>query len=275
MSVLRIVLQSASFKPLGEISSFPRRALSLRFTREGVHVPNDRMDSPFRAITVGGSVNWDRRAVPQIPLHRVRQVLLDDRTLSERIREFAKKTYPALEQRYQSLGWVKAPFWPALSLAHRDRRGDQHMAFCAVPARTWAMPRVGSAADPDVEMARCSFNPSSDFFWHYLLPIEGLAAQELDALYEQNFVGRAPVKEREKYCVLSLEADIAAFARDLSAEGGARIWIAGVGGKRQERPVVPHGADCKRQQYFRAVAGSCSRRLGRRLTFRPCRSVAL
>jgi hypothetical protein len=47
---------------------------------EGVYVPNDRMEYPFRAIAVGGSVDWGRRAVTEIPLHRIRQVLLDNWT---------------------------------------------------------------------------------------------------------------------------------------------------------------------------------------------------
>src|SRR5262249_44230905 len=51
-----------------------------------------------------------------------------------------------------------------------------------------------------------------------------------DALYEQSFAGRTPVKEREKYCDLGHEAETEAFDVDLSAGRGARIWISGVGG---------------------------------------------
>jgi hypothetical protein len=51
-----------------------------------------------------------------------------------------------------------------------------------------------------------------------------------DALYDQNFAGRTPVKEREKYCNLGHEAEIEAFDVDLSRGHEARIWISGVGG---------------------------------------------
>ena len=224
----RIVLQSASFKPLGEIF-LSKEGLVASVYSEGVHVPNDRMESPFRAITAGGSVNWDRRAVPEIPLHRVRQVLLDDWTLSERIHEFAKQTYSALEQWYQSLGWLKAPFWPALGWLIAIVAAICVWLFAPHKLAAWAMPRTGSAEIPTWKWL-AGVLTLFGFLGTTRRPLRAWLRKNRDAIYEQNFIGRTPVKEREKYCVLSHEADIAAFARDLSAEGGARIWITGVGG---------------------------------------------
>ena len=224
----RMILHSASFKPVGEIF-LSREGLVASVYSEGVVVPNDRMESPFRAIMEGGSVDWGRRAVPEISIHRVRQILLDDWTWSERVREFTRQAYSAVERWYQSLGWLKAPFWPALGWLIAIVAAIGVWSFAPHNLALWAMPRVGSAELP---------------LWHWkaltglllLFGFLGTTRRSLrawlrknrTALYEQNFSGRTPVKERERYSVLNHESDITAFAHDLRS--GARVWINGVGG---------------------------------------------
>jgi WD40 repeat protein len=224
----RVVVQSGTFRPLGEIF-LSNEGLAASVYSEGVYVPSDRMESPFRAITADGSVNWDHSAVPEIPLHRVRQVLFDDWTWTEYIREVANQTYAALETSYQGLGWWKAPFWPALGWLIAIVVAIGMWFFAPHKLATWAMPRVGSA-----EMPTWKWLAGVLILFGYLgttrRPLRAWLRRNRDALYEKNFAGRTPVKEREKYCVLTHDVEIAAIAFDLSAAGGARLWITGVGG---------------------------------------------
>ena len=224
----RVVVQSGAFRPLGEIF-LSNEGLAASVYSEGVYVPNDRMESPFRAMTADGSVNWGRRAVPEIALQRVHQVLFDDWTWTEYILEIAKQTYSALGAWYQSLGWLKAPFWPALGWLIAIVAAIGTWLFAPHKLATWAMPRVGSAEIPTGKWLAGVLT-----LFGYLgttrRPLRAWLRKNRDALYEQNFAGRTPVKEREKYCVLTYDAEIAAFALDQSALGGARLWIDGVGG---------------------------------------------
>jgi WD40 repeat protein len=224
----RIVLQSASFKPLGEIF-LSKEGLVASIYSEGVHIPNDRMEFPFRAITAGGSVNWNRHAVPEISVERARQVLLDDWTLSERVYEFAKQTYSALDNWYESLGWLKAPFWPALGWLMAIVTAISIWAFAPHKLAVLAMPRTGSAEIPTWKWL-AGVVTLFGFLGTTRRPLRAWLRKNRDALYAENFVARTPVKEREKYSVLSHEAEIALFARDVSAKCGAQIWINGVGG---------------------------------------------
>src|SRR5271166_1571294 len=70
----RISIQSASFKPRGDLF-LNKEGLFTSVYSEGVNVPNDRLQDPFHAVASGGYVIWQRRAVPDISVERVRQVL--------------------------------------------------------------------------------------------------------------------------------------------------------------------------------------------------------
>ena len=91
------------------------------------------------------------------------------------------------------------------------------------------MPRVGSASIPTWKWLAEVLT-----LFGYLgttgRPLRSWLRKNHDVLYERNFAGRSPVKEREKYCSLFHEADIATFNDELSAGTGARRWITGVGG---------------------------------------------
>jgi hypothetical protein len=188
------------------------------------------MQAPFRAISAGGSVDWGRNAVPEIPLLRVRQVLLDDWTPLERIEERARQTYSALQDWYKSLDTIfKWSFWPALAWLIAIATASGTWLVAPHKLATWAMPRVGSAEIPTWKWL-AGILTLFGFLGTSNRPLRAWLRKNRDALYEQNFISRTPVKEREKYSPLSYEADIEAFARDLVAEAGARVWINGVGG---------------------------------------------
>ena len=226
----RIVLQNGSFRPRGEIF-LTKEGLIASVYSEGIYVPNDRMGSPFRAITEDGSVDWSRRAVPEISLKRVRQVLLDEWTLSERIREIAKQTYSTLEAWYQSLGWLKVPFWPALGWFVAIAVAIGMWIFAPHKLATWAMPRLGSADIPIYDWKWVAgVLTLFGFLGTTHRALRAWVRKNRDALHDQNFAYRTPVKEREKYCVLTHQGEIAAFVRDLGSVNGARVWIDGVGG---------------------------------------------
>jgi hypothetical protein len=195
---------------------------------EGVYVPTDRMQDPFRAIAPAGEVLWERHAVPEVPVARVRQILFDEWSFRERIYEFLKR-YTTADDLYAALGWRKAAFWPALGWLIAILAAVSTWIFVPHKLAHWAMPRVGSASIPTWKWLAGVLT-----LFGYLgttgRPLRSWLQKNRDALYERNFAGRGPVKEREKYCTLFHEADFATFNHDLLAGTGARRWITGVGG---------------------------------------------
>ena len=174
-------------------------------------------------------MEMQRHAIPEVSAERVRQVLLDEWTLPERIYEVIADTYAGAKAGYEWLGWWKVPFWPALGWLIAIVVSFAIWTVAPHKLSHWAMPRVGS---PEVPA------------WKWLAGILALFGylgttrrslrawlrKNRNALYRHNFADRTPVKEREKYCNLGHEAEIAAFDNELSAGRGARVWISGVGG---------------------------------------------
>jgi len=224
----RISVQSASFEPRGELF-LNEEGLFASVYSEGVNEPNDRLQEPFRAIATGGHVIWQRRAVSEVSVERVRQVLFDDWTLRERIYEIARRAYTLANESYAALGWWKVPFWPALGWLIAILAAVGTWIFVPHKLAYWAMTSVGS---PEVPTWKWLSGVLTLF--GYLgttrRPLTAWLRKNRGALLEQNFAGRTPVKEREKYCNIIHEADIAAFEWDLSASGSVRVWITGVGG---------------------------------------------
>src|SRR5262249_40242238 len=93
----------------------------------------------------------------------------------------------------------------------------------------WMMPSVGSP-----ELPAWKWIASVLALFGYLgttrRPLRAWLRKNRQRLYEQNFVGGAPVREREKFCNLTHDRDITEFNRYLSEGGNARVWITGVGG---------------------------------------------
>jgi hypothetical protein len=224
----RIVFQGASLEPLGDFF-LSKTGVVASVPAEGVYAPNARLEAPFRAVMPGGTVDWNRGAVLEISGDRVRQVLLNQWTISERVSEFAKQTYSALHKWYESLGWLKAPFWPTLGWLIGILMALSIWLFAPHKLASWAMPRMGSAEIPTWKWLAGVLT-----LFGYLgtthRPLKAWLRKNYHPLYDQNFAGRTPVVEREKFCALSFEAEIDRFARDLRAKSGGRIWINGVGG---------------------------------------------
>jgi hypothetical protein len=224
----RIIIRSASLEPRGEIF-LHREGLVAVLYGEGVYLPNDRIQDPFREVSAGAQVVWQRHAVPEVSPARLRHVLLDEWTLPERLREHLRAAYAGAKTGYEWLGWWKGAFWPALGWLIAIVASL--VIWISAPHRlsNWAMRSVGNPEVPT---------------WKWLAGVLALFGylgttrrslrawlrKHRDALYQQNFAGRTPVIEREKYCNLGHEAEIAAFDLDLSVGRGARVWISGVGG---------------------------------------------
>jgi WD40 repeat protein len=224
----RLILHTPSFKRLGEVFPTSLGIIGLLYS-EGVYLPNDRMESPFQAIGSGGAVNWGRHAVAEVSLHRLRQVLLDDRTWFDRIQELAKNVYSTLSDWYQLLGWLKGAFWPVLGWLVALTAAISMWVVAPNRLATWVMPRVGSPEIPTWKWLAGVLT----LFGYLGTTRRALRAwlrENGDTLYEQNFAGRIPVKEREKYCDLTYEPEIAAFAAALTTDAGIQLWINGVGG---------------------------------------------
>jgi WD domain, G-beta repeat len=225
----RISVLSASFEARGELFLNEEGLVATVFS-EGVYVPTDRMQDSFRAVASDGRVNWQRHAVPELSIERARQVLLDDWTLRERISEFMRRAYEEAETKYAALElWWKGSFWIAVLWLTAILVAIVTFIFVPHKLAHWAMPSVGSPKMPTWKWLACVIT-----LFGYLgttrRPLKAWLRKHRDVLYDQNFAGRMPVKEREKYCNLIHEADIAGFVRDLSSRTGVRTWITGVGG---------------------------------------------
>jgi hypothetical protein len=216
----RLAVLGVSFEPRGEIF-LSKEGLIASVASEGVYVPTDRMRDPFRAIAPGGQVLWQRHAVPEVSVARVRQILFDEWSLQERIYEFLKWAYTTADDLYAALGWWKAAFWPALGWLVAILAAVGMWIFVPHKLAHWTMPRVGSASVPTWKWLAGVLT-----LFGYLgttgRPLRSWLRKNRDVLYERNFAGRSPVKEREKYCNLFHEADIATFNDELSADTGAR-----------------------------------------------------
>jgi WD domain, G-beta repeat len=222
----RIAIQSSSaaYETRGEIF-LSEKGLVAIIASEGV-ASADRMPDAIRAVAPGGQI---RRAVPEISIARARQILFNDWSLRERIYESLRRAYETADGFYAALGWRKAAFWPALVWLIAILLAVNTWIFVPHKLAHWAMPRVGSATVPNWKWLAGVLT-----LFGYLgvteRPLRSWLRKNYDLLYERNFAGRRPVKEREKYCSLIYETEIAAFKSDLPTNAGARRWITGAGG---------------------------------------------
>jgi hypothetical protein len=121
------------------------------------------------------------------------------------------------------------PFWPALGWLLAIIVSLSIWIFVPHKLSSWAMRRVGGP-----ELPTWKWLAGVLTLFGYLgttrRSLRAWLRKSRDGLYERNFAGRTPVKEREKYCELGQEATIKGFNVDLLASHGARVWITGVGG---------------------------------------------
>ncbi len=224
----RIRIQSISFRARGELFLSAEGLVAAVFD-EGVYVPNDRLQ-PFRAVTADNEIMWQRHAVTELPIERVRQVLLDDWTMQERVierlqqaRKFASDTYAAQHW------WWQATFWPALGWLLVVIVAIVVWVFAPHRLASWAMPATGSPGLPPWKWLAGAL-----LLFGYLgttrRPLKAWLRRHRKMLLEQAFTGRAPVTEREKFCNLSYGPEIARIADAVDAGKGVRVWISGVGG---------------------------------------------
>src|SRR5580658_4498874 len=213
-SILRPSNRSARY-------SSPRKARSPR------SMPRASMS---RAIASGGQVIWQRHAVPELPISRVRQVLFDEWTQSERIQEFARQTYAAAETTYDALPvWAKAVFWPALLWQLTILGATGLWVVRPHLLAQWAMPAIGTPQIPTWQWLAGALTLFG-FLGTTRRPLAAWLRKNRADLFEQCFAGREPVTERERYCPLIHDADIAAFGGAVAVGTPVRVWITGVGG---------------------------------------------
>jgi|HubBroStandDraft_1064217.scaffolds.fasta_scaffold00077_45 hypothetical protein len=225
----RIRIYTPTFEPVGALFLAAEGAVAEVYA-EGVNVPSDRMQDPFRAIAPGGQVIWQRHAVPELPISRVRQVLFDEWTQSERIQEFARQTYAAAETTYDALPvWAKAVFWPALLWQLTILGATGLWVVRPHLLAQWAMPAIGTPQIPTWQWLAGALTLFG-FLGTTRRPLAAWLRKNRADLFEQCFAGREPVTERERYCPLIHDADIAAFGGAVAVGTPVRVWITGVGG---------------------------------------------
>src|SRR5262249_40252941 len=100
----------------------------------------------------------------------------------------------------------------------------------------WVMPAVGSPKLPTWKWLTGVLT-----LFGYLgmtrRPLRKWVRRHRSKLYAANFGKRQPVVERERYCDLGHEGDIAAFAHDLRARKRTLRWIVGSGGSGKSAPA--------------------------------------
>jgi hypothetical protein len=225
----RISIFSTSLEPRGEI--FPRNDGAFGIVGdEGVFLANTRVRDPFEAVDTGGKIDWGTEAVAIAPPGRIRQVLLDQWTLPERVVEIASKAYARAADWYDNLSvFVQAPLWAGIGWAMAIMFAAACWVVVPYKLAHWNMPAVGSPKPPTWKWLAGVLT-----LFNYLgtrrRPLEKWLRRHRAKLYAANFEDREPVKERGRYCNLGHEEDIAAFLRDLTAKGRALRWIDGTGG---------------------------------------------
>lgn len=198
-------------------------------TGEGVSAPTDNLFAQVRAIRDDGTVLTRRGAVPAIDAARARQILFDDFTLWERAKLGSLAAAAWTKSRYESLGWFQIPFWPALGwwLFGSFVLGTWTIA----PHRVahWSMPPVDSPQLPRWRwLAEVIF--LIGFFGATRRALTAWLQQRHAPLTEQNFTGRRPVRERERYCDLGQAELIESVVARLDRKQPVRLWIEGPGG---------------------------------------------
>ena len=224
----RVRIQSTLFRALGELFLSAEGVVAAVFD-EGVYIPNDRMQ-PFRAVTGDNEIVWQRHAVTELPIERVRQVLFDDWTMQERVIETLGQAHKFISETYAALSWWwQAAFWPALGWLAVVVVAIIIWVFAPHRLASWAMPPVGS---PGLPPWKGLAGAVLLFGWLGTTrrPLKAWLRRHRKALLEQAFAGRVPVAEREKFCDLSYGPEIARFAEAADAGKDLRVWISGVGG---------------------------------------------
>jgi hypothetical protein len=224
----RINILSTSFEPRGEI--FLRsEGVFARVGDEGVFLANTRIGDPFHAVD-GGTIDWGPQAVVTVPPKRIRQVLLNEWTLPERIVEVASRAYARTSEWYGHLSvFVQAPLWAGIGWALAIVWAAGCWIFVPHKLAHWVMPVVGSPKPPTWKWLGGVLT-----LFGYLgttrRPLKQWLRRHRGDLYAPNFGEREPVKERERFCNLGHEDDIATFAHELTAGKRALRWIDGAGG---------------------------------------------
>lgn len=226
----RIQIEDNSFRAKGELY-FTDGGLAAQID-EGTFIPNAHLDQPFRRILPGAQVDWQRGAIAERPLPRIKRVLLDSWTFEERMTDAIEQAVQKTSAEIRGLGlWNLAvlPIFGWFLVA-----STALVAWVVVPARLarWSMP---SAADiSKAPLPKWQFLTNSLLVYGYLgstvRPTKAWLRVHRASLLEQAFDGSAAVKEREAYADLARAGDISRLADAISGRKGACAWITGPGG---------------------------------------------
>jgi WD40 repeat protein len=221
----RIAVLDASLELVGSL--FPHKEGLVAITSDGAWATSNELHQQVRAFGEDGTLLTRVGAVPSLTATELRQQLWDDYTPWERFQRWAVATWQQANSYYDQLGWLKAPFWPAL--------GWTLVALSALslwllaPARlaAWAMPRTGAPPPPP---------------WKWLLgvltlygwlgvtrrPLRAWLRRHRESLSRAAFLERDAVRERERYCPLGHDTAMDNFVAALHRR--ALCWIDGSGG---------------------------------------------
>ncbi|MBF0304149.1 MAG: hypothetical protein HQL41_00670 [Alphaproteobacteria bacterium] len=168
-------------------------------------------------------------AVPAITAARARQILLDEWTPLERVREAVVAAWRATVAFYDDLGWWRAPLWPALGWALATVAAWGSWVFAPARLARLAMPVPGAPPPPPWKFW---LGVVTFFGWLGATrrPLRAWLRQNRDAITLACFDGRDAVMERARYCPLGHEAEVTAFAAAVGRRDRGLLWIDGVGG---------------------------------------------
>jgi WD40 repeat protein len=224
----RISILSTSFEPRGEIFLLSEGMFGI-VPDEGVLLANTRVGDPFHAVD-GGTIDWGPQAVVSVPPKRIRQVLFNEWTLPEQMVEIARKAYRTASEWYGSLSvFVQAPLWAGIAWVMAIVFATGCWVLVPHKLAHWVMPAVGSPKPPTWKWLAGILTLFA-FLGTTQRPLKNWLRRHRAKLYAANFGDREPVKERERYCNLGHEGEIAEFEHNLTAGKRALRWIDGTGG---------------------------------------------
>jgi len=195
---------------------------------KGIYVSTTEIERPFVAVDGDGNILWHNEAIPSLDAARLRQLLLDDWTLSEWVLEHLHTAWATAVTWHDGLGWWQAVFWPTALWVTVALFALAVWWLAPHKLAHWIMPGANA------QLPRWTWLVSVVSLFDWLgttrRPLQAWLRKHRAELIRDNFLGRTPVTERERYCDLGQNDVVQEFAKAVVSKSGARIWIHGEGG---------------------------------------------
>ena len=197
---------------------------------KGIYVSTTEIERPFVAVDGDGNILWHNEAIPSLDAARLRQLLLDDWTLSEWVLEHLHTAWATAVTWHDSLSWKgRLIFWPMALWVTVVLFVLAVWWLAPHKLAHWTMP-----ADDKAQLPRWPWlvHVVSLFDWLGTTrrPLQAWLHKHRAELIRNNFLDRTPVTERARYCDLGQNDVVQEFAKAVVSKSGARFWIHGEGG---------------------------------------------